>query len=330
MKKNGLLVFFLTCILFLATSCAPSSDDHLPPDSSHSETKGEENPSPGITVDWKDYRLIVAADAPQILKDAASELQQTIQQLCGVSLPLLTDGEAEEIPSEAPAILIGPTARSETAEVSSALLPEEYAIRIRSGHIILAGKTEVETVFAVNRFMEMTMGYSANHYRNEPLSGSTVTVREEQAAAETYASGRIIQMAEAIQGTPISPASLHPAGGTVRDQAVHFGGTGRVICREDCGKGSFRIQFRAQIQNDSPTIVQTFLGFSGNAEHLCFSIRDSSVTIARATYERGGAPLPVNPKDFTIRLDVYPQSGRIQYYADGILSLIHISEPTRP
>ena len=99
--------------------------------------------------------IVLPAEAHARLEAAATELQNHIQLICGVELPLHRDGKS--VPGTG--LYIGRCGVATEADLpGKALNPETYAIRVRDGNILFSGRWPTPTYFAVVSFIEDALG----------------------------------------------------------------------------------------------------------------------------------------------------------------------------
>jgi hypothetical protein len=99
--------------------------------------------------------IVVQADAPERVQTAATELQEYIQKVSGVRLPLKNDG----IAAEGVNLHVGKTAAAREGDLPvPSLNSESYAITMRDGNLFLAGHYPAPTAFAVYSFIEKYLG----------------------------------------------------------------------------------------------------------------------------------------------------------------------------
>ncbi|MBR6739936.1 MAG: hypothetical protein IKM04_02565 [Clostridia bacterium] len=268
------------------------------------------------SVDINGYRLICSDTGSDAVRESCKLLKKAIRDLCGVELEVGTDHDpARRTEKE---IIIGHTNLPEENAVYDTLSQGEYAIKKSGSKIIIVGYSDTETVYAVERFLELTMGYSKDKYENTPVGGAVLTIPDEKqtAKAVTYASGRVISSIPEMTGEPMRPSEFTMNGCRRSGKKIRWTNTGTALANIDTGEGSFRIEFTVDIEGENTPTVQLFTYFDG-AEHICASITGSFVRIARATYERGGVDFTGDTKHYTFRMDVHPDSGRMQYFVNG-------------
>ncbi len=99
--------------------------------------------------------IVLAEKAPVRVKSAAQSLQTYIEKICGVKLPLTTDGK--EVPGIT--LNVGRTAATRDSDLpGEALNPESYAITVRGDDVYLNGRYPTATAFAVTSFIEDQLG----------------------------------------------------------------------------------------------------------------------------------------------------------------------------
>ena len=99
--------------------------------------------------------IVLQADAPAPLQQAAADLQRYIQKISGVQLPLKTDGQDVA----GITLNIGKTAAARDSDLPDATLnPETYAITQRGDDVYFAGNNPSPTAFAVYSFLQDQLG----------------------------------------------------------------------------------------------------------------------------------------------------------------------------
>ena len=99
--------------------------------------------------------IVLPADAPANLADAAGDLQRYVNKICGVELPILRDGKSVA----GTGLYIGRCEPSQDRDVpEESLNPETYAIRVRGGNLFFTGRYPTPTCFAVYSFIENALG----------------------------------------------------------------------------------------------------------------------------------------------------------------------------
>ncbi len=99
--------------------------------------------------------IVVAEGAEAKVMGGAEDLQRYVEAICGVELPIRTDGQAVE----GTGLYIGecePTTEADMPE--DGLNPETYAIRVRDGNIYFTGRWPTPVRFAVVSFIEDDLG----------------------------------------------------------------------------------------------------------------------------------------------------------------------------
>ncbi len=99
--------------------------------------------------------VVIPAKAAAPVVQAAEDLRHYVQKLCGVELPLRTDGQAVA----GPAVYLDRCAKTTTADLPGLEVnPESYAIGPRGGDLYLAGRYPTASAFAVYGFLEQELG----------------------------------------------------------------------------------------------------------------------------------------------------------------------------
>jgi len=99
--------------------------------------------------------IVLQADAPQPMQEAAADLQKYLQKISGVQLPLKTDGK------DVPGITmnVGKTDSAQAGDFPDAKLnPETYAITQRGDDVYFEGNYPSPTAFAVYSFLQDQLG----------------------------------------------------------------------------------------------------------------------------------------------------------------------------
>ncbi len=299
------------------------------------ETEAETNAVASVSseVDITGYKLMRSDLSSDEVRDSYVLVKKMARELCGIELDVGTDYKSEDPANRTEKeIIIGHTNLPEENAVYDTLSEGEYAITQSGSKIIIVGYSDRETVYAVERFLELTMGYNKDKYENLPIGSSVLTIPNEKQAMETvtYASGRVISSIPEITGAPMKPSDFKLNGCNADGDSIRWKNTGTAMGDIDTGEGSFRIEFTVDIEGDNMPTVQLFTYFD-DAEHICIGIAGSFVRIGRATYERGGADFVGDTKHYTFRMDVHPDSGRMQYFVNGkFLGEMNIGESDDP
>jgi len=99
--------------------------------------------------------IVVPEKAADKLLEAAGDLQRYIKEICGVELPLNTDGKKVA----GTGLYIGGCEVTQEADLPAKdLNPETYAIRVRDGNVLFTGRWPTPTSFAVSSFIEDVLG----------------------------------------------------------------------------------------------------------------------------------------------------------------------------
>lgn len=99
--------------------------------------------------------LVIPANANDKEKLAAADLQHYVKAICGVELPLQTDGKAVA----GTGLYIGKCEPTQDSDLPGKdLNPETYALHVRAGGVFFSGRYPTPTVFAVASFLEDNLG----------------------------------------------------------------------------------------------------------------------------------------------------------------------------
>ena len=99
--------------------------------------------------------IILQANAPAPMKEAAADLQEYIEKISGVQLPLKTDGKDVS----GITLNVGKTDTARDSDLpDSKLNPETYAITQRGDDVYFAGNYPSPTAFAVYSFLQDQLG----------------------------------------------------------------------------------------------------------------------------------------------------------------------------
>jgi hypothetical protein len=99
--------------------------------------------------------IVIGQNASPRAQAAAMELQQDIQQICGVELPVHHDGKAVE----GTGLYIGQCQTTQDSDLPEKTSnPETYSISVRDGGIYFNGRYPTPTYFAVASFIENNLG----------------------------------------------------------------------------------------------------------------------------------------------------------------------------
>jgi hypothetical protein len=129
--------------------------------------------------------IVQSADATAPEIQAAKELATTLQQMTGALFAIQTGGE---IPKHAIIVGPGPMAAKLFPEIDLGKFgPEELAVRVKGGHLLLAGGRPRGTLYAVNRFLSEQCGvrwwtpWATNIPQHGTLHVGNLDVREKPA-----------------------------------------------------------------------------------------------------------------------------------------------------
>lgn len=117
--------------------------------------------------------IVVEGDASELTRLAADELQRHIQLASGAELPIVTPGQAEQLPERTVRVVIGPGSLAKRLGVDAAKLePEQYRIKTVDNHVVFAGDDAGDldtlttktvsaspvTLWAVCHFLDRSLG----------------------------------------------------------------------------------------------------------------------------------------------------------------------------
>ncbi|MBM4085139.1 MAG: hypothetical protein FJ272_10155, partial [Planctomycetes bacterium] len=101
--------------------------------------------------------IVISAQATAAEKLAATELARYVERVSGAKLAVVGAADA----TKGPRVLVGTLERLDEFKVSTAKLPlhiEGFVIRAIGDDLLLAGRSELGTVFAVYHFLERHLG----------------------------------------------------------------------------------------------------------------------------------------------------------------------------
>lgn len=161
LKLRALLVFI--AILFLLPTLAACGGNDAPPapiDTGDPDTKPQTKPAvTNITLsadDVKGYNILMPKSCETVIRNAATDLLEDMRD-AGFQLKNCTydggDGE-ENIPADAPEILIGLTNRPQSTQAAVGLRKDDYRISVSDSRIIIVGGSPEATVAAIASFFE--------------------------------------------------------------------------------------------------------------------------------------------------------------------------------
>lgn len=336
-----LLALLLALFMLVAASALVGCSTDDDPDDTGKEqgdsTTDDVPKEPGTEIDLSKYTLMRSDIAGHGLTQEIVGMNKVFRELCDVSLPMGTDYVDDSINNRAEyEIIIGHTNIPEEQAVRETLSKGEYAIRVSGTKIIIVGYDTADTAYAISRFLEMTVGYNADHYENPKHGSSVVRVVDEEGKTmgQILESGRVIEKIEACYSDPLIPSEcFQPSGNyTLTDDGIDFHNTSGAYWKNKVGEGSYRIQFSVENRGSESTVVQLMCnsGVPG-VEHICVGIQGNFARMARATYERGGAHFKGDVRNYTFRIEVHPEAGRVFYYIDGVfLGEMNIADGDSP
>jgi len=99
--------------------------------------------------------IVIAENAPAVIKTAAVDLRRYIKEMSGVELLIQSDKK----PLGGPGIFIGPTIKSTPQDLPpQEANPETYVINPRDGNLFLNGRYPTPATFAVYSFLQDNLG----------------------------------------------------------------------------------------------------------------------------------------------------------------------------
>ncbi len=324
MTKNRLTLWQLVCLivslmllLTMAVGCGDDPDEgELPPDDGESTDTSE-------LYDLSQYTLMRSDYAGAELRSAFGRMGMIIQDICGVTMAVGTDYVDENINTRAEyEIIVGHTNIPEEQALYQTLSEGEYLIAAEGTKIFILGYSEEDTLYAIDRFLDMTIGYNVDRYENPKRENALVSITREEgkAVGQLLESGRVIKRIEECYSEPINPKDeFNPGGYTLTDEEIVFTNTAGATWKNKVGEGSYRIQFSVENRGSVAPVVQVMCnsGIEG-VEHICIGIQGNFARFGRGTYERGGANFKGDPNNYTFRIEVHPEAGRVFYYVDGV------------
>jgi hypothetical protein len=333
------LILAMSFVLMLAIACRPQSSGDEEKQPSPDDVQPPEQEDEGVEIDLSAYTLIRSDDASAEVRTAFVQIGKIIKEVCGVKLELATDYVDEHINNRAEyEIIVGHTNIPEENVVRETLSKGEYAIAISGTKIIIVGYSDEDTVYAINRFLEMAVGYTPDRYETPKRENAVVSVKNEKdkIMGQILESGRVVTELEECWSDPVDlVADYTSAGGqvTITSEEVLFKDVISVSrWKYNTPDGSYRVQFTVEHREGNMPIMQLFINTgSSDAEHICISIQGNFVRIGRGTYERGGMSFKGDAKNYTFRAEVHPEAGRMLYYVNGIfLGEMNIAESDSP
>ena len=329
------LVLALLLSLTLVVACT----DETPDTSDETPDESDEPAQEQELIDLSQYTLMRADYVSRDLQQAFGQMRSIIKEISGAELLVGTDYVDKNINNRAEyEIIVGHTNIPEENAVYETLSEGEYIITVEGTKILVLGYSEQDTIYAINRFLEMTLGYNADHYENPKRENALVSiVREEgKAVGQILESGRVVTPLEACSSDPLDlKAEFKNGGGNVvisEDELLYSDVITNASWKNTTGEGSYRVQFSVDHQRGTMPIVQVFIN-TGNpsVEHICLGIQGNFVRFGRGTYERGGANFGGSMYHYTFRVDVHPEAGRVLYYMNDIfLGEMNIADGDSP
>ena len=340
-RFSQLLCFILAMsfVLTLAVACRPQTPNDeqkpTPPD----DVKPPEQEDEGAEIDLSVYTLMRSEDASPEVRTAFVQIGKILKEVCGVKLEVGTDYVDEYVNNRAEyEIIVGHTNIPEEKAIRETLSKGEYAIAVSGTKIIIVGYSDEDTVYAVNRFLDMTVGYSPDRYETPKRESALVTVKNEEGKTmgQILDSGRVVTELEECWSDPVDLVADYTAEGgmvTVTEEEVLFKDVISVSrWKYKTPDGSYRVQFTVEHREGNMPIMQLFINTgSSAAEHICIGIQGNFVRIGRGTYERGGMTFKGDANNYTFRAEVHPEAGRMLYYMNGIfLGEMNVAESDSP
>ncbi len=316
-------------VLIATTACDKDTPPDNPPD---------DPPSQETTYDLSQYQLVRSDTATKTVTRAVTNINKQLKEQCGVELTIGTDyvdssGGNERAEYE---IIVGRTTIEEAQAWYDTLSEGEYLIAAEGTKIFILGYSDEDTLYAIDRFLSMTIGYDADRYENPTHENAVVIITEERGktVGQLLESGREVHPVEDCYTDPLNPAEEFAGGGSYRlsEDEIVFTNTSTATWKGKMGEGSYRVQFTVENRGSVAPTVQLMCncGISG-VEHICMGISGNSVRFGRSTYERGGASFTGDPDHYTFRLEVHPEAGRVFYYVDGVfLGEMNIGDSDSP
>ncbi|MBQ4574893.1 MAG: hypothetical protein IJA85_06795 [Clostridia bacterium] len=336
-----LLSVMLFGILFL-TSCTPDGSVNSGSEDDVSQDLGTATPKPGsssdeMTINLAQYTVVYGADSSDEVTKAVTHLQNILKTYAGVEISAVDDSTAR---SECE-IVVGKTAIEQAASLQSTLPEDNYCVVFEGSRIFLLGYGDEDVAYAVSRFLNMTTGYHADKYENLPIHDTTVTVTKEigKTVGQILSGGREIISIEPCSSTPLDLSKEFKAINSARmtENEILFKDSGAIIWNGKTGDGSYRVQMTVESRtNVIPDIYFRVNAYVDGTEQVQFSVQaegaNRMIYLNRATTKCGGTDVfPANPANYTLRMDVHPEVGRLFYYIDGIfLGELYISEADLP
>ena len=158
MKKKkflALISFLLVCFTFFTGCQNPSSID------AGSESGTEDTALEYLTVinakGESGFRIVHASNCSMDLLNAEFNLYSRIKSRFKISLDMIADtanGETGTVSNDDFEILIGATNRAESAEAIDALGTRDYVICVKGNKLVIVGRTDDATVYAVEMFLK--------------------------------------------------------------------------------------------------------------------------------------------------------------------------------
>ena len=309
------LILALSFVLTLAVACRPQTpDDGQKPTPPDTEQQPEQEDK-GIEIDLSKYTLMRSEDASSEVRTAFVQIGKIVKEVCGVKMNVGTDYVDEHINNRAEyEIIVGHTNIPEEKAIRETLSKGEYAIAVSGTKIIVVGYSDEDTVYAVNRFLDMTVGYSPDRYETPKRETSLVTINNEEGKTmgQILESGRVVTELEECWSDPIDLVADYTAAGglvTVTPDEVLFKDVISVSrWKYSTSDGSYRVQFTVEHREGNMPIMQLFINTgSSEAEHICIGIQGNFVRIGRGTYERGGMTFKGDANNYTFRAEVHPR-----------------------
>ena len=321
MTKNRFFILLILLLLqvLLFSGCAshadPVSESNEPSGETESTIVNESETEASTMFDLTDIVITRPDLCGDNLTRASVTLKKAIESMCGIKVGIRTDYDDSD--HDKKQILLGNCKLyTECESALSELSDEEYSIKVTGNKIVIVGKTETDTIYAMEQFMASSLSYSADKYQNEPIGKAEVAVFEcTKARNQTKLdSGRVVKLADSVWSDPIPYSEF---GASSDAQCLHFKDTGSMKWNDSIEDTSFRVEFTATNKGDNQPIVQLFVYFAGS-EHICIGIQNHFVRFGRGTYERGGATFSGNANRYTFRIEVFPDVGMARYYMNNV------------
>ncbi|GAG35727.1 unnamed protein product, partial [marine sediment metagenome] len=106
-----------------------------------------------------DYCIVIANDTRPVVSNAAGVLQEHLQKVTGVTLPIETLGGGAELPAKAILVGEGPLVKKAGVDLSAEKLKYDgFVVRLAGDRLVLTGALERGPLYAVIDFLEREVG----------------------------------------------------------------------------------------------------------------------------------------------------------------------------